>query len=160
MSLDAGHGAGGIFERVVGLKVGETDGDGIGGVWRRGFGESEQGSDHEGDLLFLRRSLADDRLFDAAGGIFVDFQVMFGGGEQGGAPGGAHDDGSFVALDKNDALDGAHMGLMIADHAVQFLANGHQTLGLAPGGRVVDDTPRERLGLATQSFQNGIASVA
>ena len=68
------------LEGIGGLEVGEGDGEGVGGVGWRGFGEAEQGPDHEGDLAFVGGALADDGHLDFARGVFVDRQSVVGGG--------------------------------------------------------------------------------
>src|SRR5436190_17487192 len=47
---------------VGALQVGDGDGEGVGGVVGGGFGEFEEGADHEGDLGFVSRSATDDGL--------------------------------------------------------------------------------------------------
>ena len=121
--LDIGEG------RPVGagrVEVGEAHGEGVGGVGRRGFGESEHGADHEGDLLFISGAFSDDGLFYALWGVIVDGDAMFCGGDKGSGAGGAQGDGGFVALDIDGGFYGALVRGELGDGIVELFANGDE----------------------------------
>lgn len=161
-----GGSAAGLFAGEAGLagvaafEVGDADGEGVGGVVGRGFGEAEEGADHEGDLGFVGVAAADDGLFDAAGGVFVDFESGFGGGDEGGSAGGAQGDGGLEVLHVDGGLDAADVGLVGGDDGAELAGDfGEAGAGEEFGG-VADDAPGEGDVFAPLALHDGPAGVA
>lgn len=123
------------------LKMGDADGEGVGGVVGRGFGEAEEGADHEGDLGFVSGTAADDGLFDASGWVFADGEAGFGWGDDGGGAGGTEGDGGAEVLHVDGAFDRAAVRLVFADDRADGIGDGREALGLEEGGFVADDAP-------------------
>lgn len=126
--LFAGNGF--LVVGVTGEEVGEADGEGVGGVVGRCFGETEEGADHEGDLLFISGAFADHSLLYLGGSIFEDAESVGGGSDEGGAPGGTHGDGSAMGLDVDDAFHGDFIGFPFLDEVSEGGGDGGECLGL------------------------------
>ncbi len=54
------------------LKMGDADGEGVGGIGGWGFLEAKKGADHEGHLVFLGGAASHGGLLDLAGRVFID----------------------------------------------------------------------------------------
>jgi hypothetical protein len=117
----------------------------VGGIGRRCLTQTELGTDHEGDLLFLRGTTAHGGLFDLTRGVFVDRQAVLGGGDQARATRGAEHDGCFEALHENRRFNGANGGRMLAD---DLDSNPSRMATRQPEGQqigfVMDDAPGSR----------------
>ena len=140
--------------------MGEGDGKGVGGVWVGGFGEAEEGADHEGDLLFSGVAISDHGLLGLFGGVFEDAEAVGGGGDEGGGPGGAHGDGGAVGLDVDDALHGDFVGFPLFDEVAEGGANGGEGFRLTEFGGDGDGAVVEGLLGAGVAFHDGVAGVA
>lgn len=154
--------AGDRFEAVgvAGEEVGEADGEGVGGVVFGSFGEAEEGADHEGDLLFVRRTIANDGLLGLAGCIFKDAEAVGRGGNEGGGTGRTHGDGGAMGLDVDDAFHGDFVGLPLFDEVAEGRGNRGERLRLAELGGNGDDAVVEGFVGPGVTFNHGIAGVA
>lgn len=137
-----------------------SNGQGIGCIGRRGFGESENGSDHEGDLVFLRASASDHGLFDQTRGVFMHFESVGRGDDERGASGRAHDDGRADILHIDHTLDGEGGGLVGGGDATESLVNLPQAVVGGELGRVGHHTVGDGAEFAVGQLEHGVAGPA
>ena len=142
------------------LKMGQTDGKCVGGIWRGVFGEAKERADHEGDLLFLCAAAPDDALFHTTRRVFVDGQAMLRRGEHSRTAGGAHDDRGAHALYVNDGLERGAVGLMASDEVAHFFVDRDEAAARQQIGAIFDRAVFKRYRFRTAFFQNGITGVA
>jgi hypothetical protein len=86
--------------------VGEADGEGIGFIGGGVVAKTEQGTRHEGDLLFFCSAFSGGGFLNEFRRIFVDGESASGGGEEGDTPSGAEDDGGAGVLNIDDEFNG------------------------------------------------------
>ena len=111
------------------MRVGDRDGEGVGGVGAGDLHSGKQARDHRVDLRLLRAAGADDRLLDQPSGIFADLHA---------SARRDHDDHAArlaelerrlrVGVDE-DFLDGSGVGPLVRDEAFQLFTER----GEAPG---------------------------
>lgn len=123
---------------VGSLGEGEGEGEGVGGVGFRSFGEVEHALDHAGDGGFLGGAVADDGLFHFARGDLDNFEAGFGGGDEGGAAGLAHDEGGLQIARVEEAFDNAERWLVLGDDVAEGLMDFDEAARMFPGGRNAD----------------------
>src|SRR5438045_9185571 len=107
--------------------MGETDRKRVRGVIIGRFGQAEERSYHEGDLIFSRASAPDGSLFDSRGRVFENRQSIFRRGKYRRATRRAEEDGGLVALHINDRFKRATIRLMFANQLRKLIANRDQT---------------------------------
>lgn len=140
--------------------MGESDGEGIGGVGGRGFTKTQDGAHHEGDLGFVGCAFANGGLFDLTGGVVVDGESVFGGGDENGSAHGTEGDGGAIALDEDGGLDGALGGAKFDDELVEFFADGDEAAGGQEFGGILDHAIGDgRDGFAV-ALEEGVAGIA
>ena len=116
--------------------MGHTDGQGIGRIGWRCFGQPEDGADHEGNLVFLRSTASDHGLLDQTRCVFMYLKVVAGGDKKCRAASRTEDDGGADVLHKDDALDGKGGGLVDRGSQAEGLVDFAQALVRGEFGRV------------------------
>ena len=134
--------------------VAESEGQCVGGVELRKFGETQLGFDHLRDLRFAGGALAGDGLFHFARGVFVDREICRSGSDERRPPSCAEDDGGAVALHKDDRLEHRTLGRMAGDDFRDAAVDGDEALRLAEGGSVFERAVFERADLRAVAFED------
>lgn len=111
------------------------DGQGIGGIRRRSFVESEKSPDHERDLMFIGCAFSNNRLFYFLGRVFEDLESESGRCDERGGAGCPHRDRGTMGLHVNDSLDGHFIGLPLFDEVSDPAADRLESTGLFDAGR-------------------------
>lgn len=140
--------------------MGDPDRERVRGVRFRGFGEPEQGADHEGDLFFLGAAASDDRLLHSAGCVFVDGDPGGGHGDEDGAAGGAEGDGGAQALDEDNAFHGAEGRFVGADEVQDPFVEPDEAGSLGERGGVAEHAVGDRMRFRTARFEDREPGVA
>ena len=153
--------AGNGFEAVgvAGEEVGEADSESVGGIVLGSFGKAEESPNHEGDLLFVRGTIANDGLLGFAGCVFKDAKAVGRGRNEGCGTGGTHGDGGAVGLNVDDCLHRYFVGLPLFDEIGESGGNRRERLRLTEFGGNGDDSVVEGLVASGIAFENGKASI-
>ena len=106
--------------------MGESDRKGVRGITGGCFRESQKCTDHECDLFFCRRSLANHGLFHSFRWIFVDREPLLSSGKDGYTPGRTQNDRGGITLDENDFFDRQGRRLVTFNRSLQRLMNGNK----------------------------------
>ena len=105
------------------LKVSQPDCESICRVGFGRLGEAQERSHHKSYLRFLRRAVADDRLFYSSWRIFVDRHPMLRGRQKRGASRRAERHCGSQILNVNQAFDRAFFRGVKPDQFVDFAMN-------------------------------------
>ena len=140
-----------------GLDVGEADGDGVGGIRGRRFGEAKEGANHKSDLLLLSAAPADDGLLYPARCIFMDLQSSTGCGKKRHSARRAQDDCRAVTLDIDDIFYGHGCGTEFLNGGIQGIVDRDQAGALGKRGAIRDDAISQHLFAAGGVSHDGIA---
>jgi hypothetical protein len=136
--------------------VGEADGEGIRLVRGGVVTKPEEGTGHEGDLLFFCGAFSGGGFFHEFWGIFVDGEATSGGCEKGDSTSGSENDGGSGVLDVDDEFDGEGFGRVFGDKIGETVVNFDQTFLGWTGGWIFDGARGENERLFGRAFKDGV----
>ena len=115
------------------MRVGDRDGEGVGGIRPGDFGAGEQARDHRVDLRLLGVAVADHRFLDQPRGIFANLHARAGSDHQDNAASLAELERRLRVLVDEHFLDGRAFGRMIGDQGFELRREMRQALRQSVG---------------------------